>query len=427
LEFRYKAINPSGKTVGGTSSGPSRDEVLDALQKQGYTILDLQAIDGGAAGQEATAGTVEGMPAVTAQSVAMSFRLRNVPLKTVTFFTQQLSALMDAGIPLMEAITAMKNQEQHGRMKEILTQVIGDVQKGISIVDAFSKHRDAFSEMYLSLLAVGEASGNLPMMMGRLGEYLEKEMTMRDKIRSALAYPTFILAFSIVLVYIMVAYMLPGFTPIFTASGLDLHQYPVTLMLMAASDIARNKLIMGLLVGCLVALYFLVPIMLQVRSIRYAADRFLLAVPVLGNFIKLSVVARIANSFGALITSGVPMLQCFDLVSRSANNLVMAAALQKASKDIQQGQDLAVVFQSSGVFPPLMVQMVSIGERAGNLDKMFPRIAKYYEGQLDTSLATLSGLIEPVTMVAVGGIVFVFVLGVLLPILGIAFAVQDQM
>lgn len=183
-------------------------------------------------------------------------------------------------------------------------------------------------------------------------------------------------------------------------------------------------MIMGLVVAILVFLYFGLPRLLAVPSIRQTWDPVLLRIPIVGSFVSTGMVARVANSFGVLMTSGIPLLECFERVGAAAGSTVVVRAFNEISRDIQQGKDLGTTLGSTGIFPVLFVQMVKVGEKAGSLDKMFPRIATHYERQLERALSAFTSIIEPLSMVIVGGVVFMFVIGVLLPIMAASLAVN---
>lgn len=409
MEFRYQGIDGGGHQVKGILEAPDRERAVEILHQRSITPLDLQeAATTAAAGQ------------------GFSPEPFGVPEKAVLFFTRQLSALLQSGIPMMEALTALRENSTSRGLRDALTTIMQDTQQGGDLPESFAKHPRIFSDFYVTMMAVGEKTGTLPMTITRLADYQDKQAGMRRKVRGALAYPLFILAFSIVLVYAMVVYLLPGFTPIFNASGLDLHKYPITMALMDFSAVFGNRYFLIVAIPVLVGLAFLLSRAGHNPRSRRFVDRVLFRMPLVKNFVQMRVMARVASSFATLMRTGIPMMESIELVARSSGNVVVEEAIFRVGHRIETGEELAACFQEAGVFPKLLLSMISIGQRSGELAAMFERIAEYYESELDEALSTLSSLLEPVMMVGVGGVVFLFVLGIMLPIIGIVQAVQGQ-
>lgn len=409
MEFRYKGIDATGHQVKGVLEAPDRDRAVEILHGRSVTPLEIQE-----------------PPEPGTRTDNLSPEPFGVPEKAVLFFTRQLAALLGSGIPMMEALTALRENTTSRGLRSALTAIMADTQRGEDLPESFARHPRIFSEFYLTMLAVGEKTGTLPLTMARLADYQDQQAAMRRKVRGALAYPLFILVFSLVLVYAMVVYLLPGFTPIFQASGLDLHRYPITMALMDFSALFGNRWFLLVGVPVLVGLGWLLARSGRNPRARRVMDRILWRTPGLRGFVQMRVMARVASSFATLMRTGIPMMESIDLVARSSGNAVVEEAIHRVGHRIETGEDLAVCFQEAGVFPSLLLSMISIGQRSGELAAMFERIAEYYESELDEALSTLSSLLEPVMMVGVGGVVFLFVLGIMLPIIGIVQAVQGQ-
>lgn len=259
-----------------------------------------------------------------------------------------------------------------------------------------------------------------------MADYLEKDLEIKGQIRAALTYPTFVLIFSIILVYAMVAWLLPGFEPIWRQSGLDISRYPITSLLMWLGSFTKSfwdELLLALVVGGLI---WLLGAALRTPEVTRASHGFLLRLPVLGTFISLTIMSRLTHTLGALVETGMPMVKALELAAGTSGSIHVEEALQRVSTRVQQGVDLSQAFKESPLFPPLMVQMIALGERSGDLRGMLGRVADYYSGQLNRSIKSFSALIEPMTMVLVGAVVFTFVLGVFLPIMGVVGALQQS-
>lgn len=412
VDYHFKALDEGGKPIEGERKADSRGALIEALKAEGLTILHIADAEG-----EKTGRTQQGH----------KFEPFGISREVVAFFTRQLAELTEAGVPVVQCITSLQRFTPSSRFQEVLQSVSADIQRGQGLHQAMAGHPEVFSNVYLSMIKVGEASGNLPGLVARLADYLDRDLELRGKIRSALTYPVFILIFSMILVYAMVAYLLPGFEPIWNQSGLDLRHYPITLFLLKLSAMTHSfwdELFVAVICGGLLYGFWKFA---NTPEGSKAVDSFVYRLPVLSSFVQLTIMARSANTLGTLVNSGVPLVEGLELAARTAGNQVVTEAVEEVSRKVQQGSGLSAAFAETEVFPPLMIQMVSIGEEAGDLGKMLGRVAHYYQRQLDSAIKSFSSLIEPVTMIFVGGIVFVFVLGVFMPIMGIVGALQSQM
>ena len=278
------------------------------------------------------------------------------------------------------------------------------------------------------MVKVGERSGDLPSCVSRLAELLEKEIGLRRKVKSAMAYPGFILTFTTIMTYALVAFMMPLFVPVFRDSGLNIERdYPLTQFLLEASNFATSGPKMGLLVTCLLALYGGFRIVLNHPSGALAWDMLKINFPFLRNFFLNVVAARFARSFSLLLKSGVPLVDAMNLVARASGNDAVAQRLSKGARNIGEGEGITKTLKWTGVFPDMLIQMSAMGEEAGSLPDMMERVADYYDEEVDASVDALTALLEPSMMILIGGVVCVFVMGVLLPILGVSSSVQEQM
>ncbi len=257
--------------------------------------------------------------------------------------------------------------------------------------------------------------------MSRLADMMEKDRAIRRKIRSAMAYPSFIIAFSVILSYVLVAFLMPGFVPVFEGAGIDIAtDYPLTNLLVQASKIATNPYVVGATVVLLVILIITAKIMSKTDRGRYAIDYIKFNFPFVSAMIRIGAVARFCRAFATLTKSGVPLLKAMNLVSGASGNMVVTRSVEKMSHEIQEGEKLSQAMKRSKIFPELVNQMVSIGEEAGTMPEMFEKTSEYFEQELEGSIEALTSIMEPAMMIIVGIIVGVFVMGILLPILGIA-------
>lgn len=366
-------------------------------------------------------------PTKKQEAVSISFST-GITRKDLMIFTRQLATTLNAGLPLIRIIHVVCNESKNPRVKKVMGAVGTSLQKGKSFSQALEEHPKVFDAMYINMVKVGERSGDLPACVGRLAELLEKEISLRRKVKSAMAYPSFILLFTTMMTYALVAFMMPLFIPVFRDSGLNIERdYPLTHFLLQASDFATSTTKMGMLVGGLVLLIIAFQVMISNPAGRIFWDTFKINIPFIRGFVLNVVAARFARSFSLLLKSGVPLVDAMSLVARAAGNEAVAKRLGKGARSISEGEGITKTLKSTEVFPDMLIQMSAMGEEAGSLPDMMERVADYYDEEVDASVDAMTALLEPSMMVLIGGVVCIFVMGVLLPILGVSSSVQEQM
>ena len=406
--YAYKVVDKNGTAKEGELTADNEEKLLDKLRSLDFTVIDIRE------SQEKTEEDT------LTQDVGFSFDF-GVSQKDLTFFTRQLSITLNAGLPLTRIITTLYNQTSSKSLKRVIHQVGKDIQLGQSLTDAMSKHKDVFDNLYISMVAVGEASGSLPANVSKLADMMEKDRAIQRKIRSALAYPAFIIAFSMILSYVLVAFLMPGFIPVFEGAGINIAEdYPITNLLVKASNIATNPYVVGATVVLLVFMIIGAKIMGKSDRGRYTIDYIKFYFPFLSSMIRVGAVARFCKAFATLTKSGVPLLKAMSLVAGASGNMVVTRSVEKMSIEIQEGEKLSKAMKRTNIFPELVTQMVSIGEEAGTMPEMFERTSEYFEQELEGAIESLTSMMEPAMMIVVGIIVGIFVMGILLPILGIA-------
>lgn len=404
LVFEYKALDRGGAVVTGTIECASKGEVFIKLKADGLTLLDVS-----------TKGAVE----KARTSLMPTIEWNKIRPGQIAFLFRQLGELIEAGLPVATAISSLERFCGHDKTKKLLTDVGRRVRSGQSFCEAMEAQVGIFSRVQLALMKIGEKSGTLDDVLCRIADLMEAQMELRGKIRSALMYPFFILGFSSLLCWGLVTFLLPTFIPIWEGSKVDLNDYPVTLMLIRLSKLMKSFTDEAMLLLFLMGLVIVFRRLLATPEGQDALGKFVLKIPLLGSYLQLTATAEASSTMGRLLESGMPLLEALDLTAETASNPVIANALKLAAVDLRQGNDLSVAFDRMDVFPQLFVQMVAVGESTGNLPSMLGRVSTYYKRQLDDSLKGMTALIEPLMMVVIGGIVFVFILGVFLPVVGI--------
>jgi type IV pilus assembly protein PilC len=406
--YEFRAIDREGQTKDGTVTAQNEEELLGKLREMNLTVIDIrEAVE---KPQEPSSSGGRG--------ISFDF---GVSQKDITFFTRQLAITLSAGLPLSRIFSTLYNQTSNRSLKKVISLMGADLQQGLSLSESMKKHPRIFDSMYLSMVSVGETSGTLPATIRKLADLMEKDAAVQRKIRSAMAYPVFIIIFSAILSYALLAMLMPGFEPVFNSTGLDLAQdYPLTHFLMKLSALLTNPLVVGVLIVLLVGFLVGFKLALNTPRGRYLFDSLKFNFPFLCSLVRTGAATRFCRSFATLTESGVSMLKALSLVGQSSGNEVMSAAVDRMAREIQEGTHLSEAMKRSAVFPELVVQMVSIGEEAGSLPEMFDRTADYFDSELEAAVDSLTTMMEPAMMVFVGLIVGVFVMGILLPIMGIA-------
>jgi type IV pilus assembly protein PilC len=408
MEFEYKAIAADGKVVSGKSEAKSRSDMIQAIKDQGMSLLDLNEVV-----KDKKQGKSKG-------SIEINLEM-GVSNKQLMFFTRQLASLLRAGIPILRCLDMLHEQTVSRKLKKIIKEISASMQQGKSFSSSMQIHNPPFDDMYVSMIKVGESTGDLSKSVANLATSLENQHQIKQKIKSALSYPLFIIIFCSVLVYAMVTYLLPTFTPLFEDSGLDIrHDYPITQFLVDISNFATHKWVLPAILGIIALIYILFKLITRFPKGRLFFDRILFFAPFLQTFVQMQQFAQIADLMSSLLKSGMVLVDALELTAVSSGNMVMKNAILETSDKIKKGSKLSTALIENGTFSQMMVQMVSVGEDTGNLAEMFERTSEYYRQELDSALASLTSLIEPVMMIFVGIMVLFMVLGIFMPIMGIS-------
>lgn len=419
--FRYHAVGPDGKPQSGNYRAADREALVEFLKEKGLTPVNIEVLPDQAQTQGKDSKDSKGV------STEISLK-RSISPKELTVFTRQLATTLNAGLPLIRIVHVIHRESSNPRLSRMLEGVGQALQKGKSFSQALAEYPQYFDGMYINMIQVGERSGSLPECVIRLAQLMEREMTLRRKIKSALTYPVFVLVFTLLITYAMMAFLMPKLTPTFEGSGLDIAKdYPLTQWLMDASKFATSWEKMGVLVLFVLALGVALRTLSRMPKGRWVVDYCKLNAPFLRTFFLNVVAARFSRSFSLLLQSGIPLVDALSLVAKASGNEEVSRKLGKGAREIGEGQAITATLRSTAVFPDMLIQMSAMGEEAGSLPEMMERVAEYYDEEVDSSTDAMTALLEPCMMVLIGGIVCIFIMGVLPPILGISAGVQEQM
>jgi type IV pilus assembly protein PilC len=340
-----------------------------------------------------------------------------VTAKDLQIFTRQLATMIDAGLPLVQCLDILANQTENKSFQKVLMSVKNAVESGATFSDALKKHPKVFDELYTNLVAAGEIGGILDTILNRLATYIEKNVKLKNQLKSAMYYPTGILVVAIGVICVMLIKVIPTFEKMYHDMG-HAELPGATQVVIHISHAFVNR--WYLFVGTLFGLVFGVITMNRTDKGKEAFDRFLLRVPVIGPVLRKIVVARFTRTLGTLLSSGVPILDALDICAKTAGNRVVQAGILRARAKISEGHDMAGPLAESRVFPTMVVQMIGVGEQTGAMDAMLTKIADFYEEEVDTAVAGLTSLIEPVMMAFLGVVVGGLIVAMYLPIFKLA-------
>ncbi len=397
--FEYEALDDSGRAVKGIAEADSRRQATAQLRSKDIYVTKISSYNAAARRLKAI-------------SLANLLPRRN-RTRQLSVFTRQMTALLKAGVPLVEALSALVEQTEDRYLTETIIDVREKVIQGQSLSEAMNAHPGFFPDLYVNMVRAGELSGALEDILARLADYTEKQNALRNRIQSIMIYPAVMMLIGGSVLMFLLYYVVPQVMQIFTGLNKDL---PLpTIILVRLNDFMQKYglLIIVLLIGVIGA----IKIFINTARGRLLYDKFKLKIPLLGGLLRKSAMARFSRTLGTLLSSGVPLVTAMDVVKDIVGNQVLAGIIDQAKEQVIEGSDLALPLGKSGLFPPLVTKMISVGERTGQIEEMLLRVAQIYEEDVEVTLSGMVSLIEPLIIVAMGLVVLFIVLSILLPIL----------
>ena len=396
--YQYKALDASGKALSGIVDADTAKEARQKLRMQSLYTTSI----------------AEAEKEVTLSSeVQVRKVLRRIKRKDISIATRQLATLLRSGMPVVQSFSAIIEQLEGHPLQKVMLEIREKVNSGSTFADALADHPKLFSTLYVGMVRAGESAGALETILQRLAEYLEKTDKQRNRIRSIMAYPIVMLFVGGAVLTFLMAYVVPTLIKLFTEMNRDL---PLpTQILIAVSGFVRSYKML-ILIGGIVAAFVAFKRYIRTEAGRLRYDAFRLRIPVLGTLVRKSCMVRFARTLGTLVAGGVPLLQALAIVRDIVGNTVIGKALDDAKDNIARGQTIADPLKNSGHFPPIVTHMVAVGEASGNLEEMLFNVADAYEDEVETTISSLTSLLEPMIIVVMGVIVGFIVLSVLLPI-----------
>jgi type IV pilus assembly protein PilC len=396
--FTWKGTDKRGQKMQGESMAKNANLLKAELRKQGISPTVVKA---------------KGKPLFGSAGKA-------VTAKDITIFSRQIATMMQSGVPMVTAFEIISGGQNNPRMKAMLDDIRGSIEGGSTLAESLARHPLQFDDLYCNLVRAGESAGVLDTVLDTVATYKENTETLKGKIKKALFYPAIIIAVAVLVSAILLIFVVPQFQAVFASFGADLPAF--TLMLIVASDfmVAWWWAVLGVAIG---AIFGLIQFKKRSRPFAHFLDRMILKVPVIGEVMKNSAIARFARTTATTFKAGVPLVEALDTVAGATGNIVYGDAVKRVRDDVSVGYQLNVAMRQTGVFPHMVISMTSIGEEAGALDTMLFKVAEFYEQEVNNAVDTLSSLIEPFVMMIIGVVVGGMVIGMYLPIFKLAAAI----
>ena len=388
-QFKYKARNPEGRVIEGTIEAETEDQGRAVLRGRKLTIMEIAQAKG--------RGFLHRGPRVSSNAVVL--------------FSRQLATMVSSGLPLPQAIGIIAEQSDSKAFKGVLLQVRDDVTSGSSFPEALAKHPSVFNALYVNMVKAGDIGGNLDIILERLSGFLEKAEVLRNKTKAAMIYPAAITVIMLGVVAFLLIMVVPTFKDVFTSFGAQL---PLpTRIVISASEFLQHQFLV--IIGVIVAIGVSYTMFKRTETGVRTIDAVLLKLPLAGSLLRRIAVSRFSRTLATLLSSGVPILDGLDIVARTAGNKIIEEAIFTARGKIREGEEIAAPLKATGVFPPMVIQMISAGQETGKLDAMLYKIADFYDQEVDTAVEGMLKLLEPVMLVVLGIVCGGFVLAMYLP------------
>jgi len=390
--YTYQCINKNGETVNGRIDAVHEAEAYEKLKGMGLMLVDLREEKIGSAQKK------------------LSFLEKKVGLTELSLFSRQLAAMLEAGIPVTRAIFTLSRQEPNRVLRQALENIASSVESGMNLTESMSQYPKIFNNLYLNMIHAGEISGTLEVTLNRLADQLKKEKLLKENIKSATSYPKMIGAFSVIIFFGMLIFLVPVFKNMITA---DTEVPYITKIVFSISDSLRNSFLMWL--GVAVIFITLIFLITKSSSGNYVWERFKFKVPVIGKFIHKIVIARFLRTLSTLLEGGIPVIQALESAGPTSGSTLVSKAVEDAIIQIQEGKSIAATLEESGLFPPMVTHIISVGEETGSLPALLAKMAEFYEDEVEIMSRNLTAMIQPVMLILIGIIIGGMLIAMYLP------------
>jgi type IV pilus assembly protein PilC len=402
-KFNWEARSKAGSLQKGVMEAANVAQVEAQLKKYGFTGITVKEVGKGL-------------------SMELKFPGKGgakIDSKDLVVFTRQFATMIDSGLPLVQCLDILSSQQENKTFKDVLVKVKENVESGSTFADALARHPKAFDQLYVNLVAAGEVGGILDTILNRLAAYIEKAMKLKKQVKGAMVYPITIMSIAVVVVGVILVFVIPTFAKMFAEFGGELPA-PTRIVIALSSFLTKYILV---IIAAFFAIQYGIRKYYATPKGRKAIDGFALKAPVFGPLIRKVSVAKFTRTLGTMISSGVPIMDGLEIVAKTAGNKIVEEAIYKVRQSISEGKTIAEPLAESGVFPPMVVQMISVGEATGAMDTMLNKIADFYDDEVDDAVGAMTAMMEPMLMVFLGTTVGGLVIAMYLPIFKLAGAV----
>jgi len=432
--FTVEAMDAKGKRVKAEIDAKSANDAIAAAKTKGLKPMNVKEKAGAApaaptatatppphpapgTGRAAAPPPVPTMPTGGKSAKKGLFLAGRVKHHQLTQFTQQLSVLMDAGLPIVRSLKILGNQQKPGLLKNIVVEVSEDVETGSSFSEALAKHPKTFDKLFVNMVKAGEAGGVLDVILQRLATFMERMEALKRKIIGASIYPAVVITIAIAVVMAIMTFIVPKFQDVF--KQVKVQMPALTVMLMEISNFVKSPFGLGVLIGLPILAVVVLNLWGKTKGGRLAIDRMKLHAPLVGTIIKKSVIARFCRTLGTLLQSGVPILEALAIVKNATGNEVVSNAIGTVHDSIREGESIAEPLAACGVFDDIVINMIDVGEETGELDKMLLKISDNYDAEVDAAVSALMSVMEPILIVGLGFTVGFIVVALFLPLISL--------
>jgi type IV pilus assembly protein PilC len=427
-KFTYTALDARGQQVSDIIDAGNEQEAIQVLRQQGY--FPTSVVEGSKAPKSKGKAKAGKAPAA-AKGGGLNKEINlNIPFlerktikpKTLMIFTRQLATLIDSGLPLLRGLTVLGKQEPDQVLRKTISKLADTVQGGSTFSDALSQHPKIFNKLYVNMVKAGELGGVMELVLVRLADFQEKAQKLKNKVVSAMFYPVIVLVIAIAIMAFLLVYIVPKFEQIF-ADMLGGKPLPaLTEFVIGTSNFVKDNVF--LIVGGVVVFAIVYNVLSKVPKGRAFIDTATLRIPLFGDLIKKSAISRFSRTLGTLVTSGVPILQALNITRDTAGNVVLSDSIQNIHDSVKEGESIVAPLEKSGIFPPMVVSMIDVGEETGQLPEMLLKIADVYDDEVDNTVAGLTSLLEPIMIVFLAVVVGTIVIALFLPLISIISSLQ---
>ncbi|MGA2603848.1 MAG: type II secretion system F family protein [Verrucomicrobiia bacterium] len=423
-KFSYVALDPRGKEITGVLESESTTAAVSRIREMGYFPTNVAEADKAAtkkgaksAAPAALAGGKAGAKKGFGSLELKFLSTGRVKSKVLTAFTRQLATLIDAGLPLLRGLDVLRKGEKNPTLKRTLVQLAESVEGGSTFSEALAQHPKVFNKLYVNMVRAGEAGGVLDVTLSRLADFQEKAQKIKNKVISAMVYPTVVIVVALSIVTFLMVMVVPKFQEIFTDLLEGKPLPPLTLFVLHVSNLVKNQFL--LVAGCIAAIWIGFKLIGKTVKGRFYIDKLKLNAPIFGQLIRKVSIARFTRTLGTLISSGVPILQALNIVRDTSGNAVIARAVSQIHDSVKEGERIVQPLEASGVFPAMVVSMVDVGEETGALPDMLMKVADVFDDEVDNAVGAITSLLEPIMIVVLALIVGTIVIAMFLPLINV--------